>query len=73
MYVLFSRNAQRLMSLSDLPRSPHLGAPAVLGLFCLHAAYCTFYMFESLDGLWVGGGRRVRITLKFSNQTNTPL
>ena len=21
-----------------------------------HAAYCTFYMFESLDGLWVGGG-----------------
>ena len=20
------------------------------------AAYCTFYMFESLDGLWVGGG-----------------
>ena len=22
---------------------------------CSHAAYCTFYMFESLDGLWVGG------------------
>ena len=45
------------MSLADLPRSPHSGASAVLGLFCSHAAYCTFYMFESLDGLWVGGER----------------
>ena len=63
------------MSLADLPRSPHSGASAVLGLFCSRAAYCTFYMFESLDGLWVGGFRKdgVRTTLKFSNQTNTPL
>ena len=27
---------------------------------CPHAAYCTFYMFESIDGLWVGGGERGR-------------
>ena len=46
------------MSLADLPRSQHSGAIAVLGLFCPYAAYCTFYMFESLDGLWVGGGGR---------------
>ena len=64
---------------ADLPRSPHSGACAVLGLFCSHAAYCTFYMFESLNGLWIGGGGRGkgggggRTTLKFSNQTNTPL
>ena len=45
------------MSLADLPQSPILGASAVLGLFCSHAAYCTFYMFESLDGVWVGGER----------------
>ena len=43
------------MSLADLLRPLHSGASAVLGLFCSHAAYCTFYMFESLDGLWVGG------------------
>ena len=43
---------------ADLPRSPHSGACAVLGLFCSHAAYCTFYMFESLNGLmdWRRGG-----------------
>ena len=23
---------------------------------CSHAAYCTFYMFEYFDELWVGGG-----------------
>ena len=54
-YILFSRNAPRLMSLADLPRSPHSGACAVLGIFCSQSAYCTFCMFESLDGLWVGG------------------
>ena len=74
-YILFSRNAQRLMSLADFPRSPRSGASADLGLFCSHAAYCTFYMFENLDWLWVGGGggAGVRTTLKFANQTNTPL
>ena len=45
-------------------------------------SFLTFYMFESLDGLWVGGGagwwwgwcgEGVRTILKFSNQTNIPL
>ena len=48
------------MSLADLPRSPHSGAYAVLGLFCSHAAYCIFF-FTCLRvlmgcGLEVGGG-----------------
>ena len=71
-YILFSRNARRLMPLADLPRSPHSGACADLGLFCSHAAYCNFYMFESR---WAVGWRweGVGTTLKFSNQTNPPL
>ena len=57
-YILFSCNAHRLSVVGWSPATSHSGASAVLGLFCLHAAYCTFYMFESLDGLWVGDGGR---------------
>ena len=35
--ILFFRNAHRLMSLVDFPRSPHLNANAVLDLCHLHA------------------------------------
>ena len=51
------RNACRLMSLVDFPRSPHLDVVAVLGPCCSHAAYCLFHMFEGLDvGTWGGRG-----------------
>ena len=54
----FFRNAHRLMSLVDFPRSPKSGTYAGLGLCYSHAAYCHFYMFESLDVGGGGGGRR---------------
>ena len=45
------------MSLADLPRSPHSGASAVLGLFCSHAHIARFTCLRVLMGCGMGVGR----------------
>ena len=61
------------MSLADLLRSPHSGASAVLGLFCLrHIAHFTCLRVLMGYGLEAGGGDEDNSEI-LSNQTNTPL